>query len=309
MKTAPLPIAYFKGKFVPIEEANVSIMTNALQYGTAFFGGIRGYFNKESGCISIFRLDDHIRRFSQSPRVIGIKLKYTSEEMKKIVLELAKKNKPQTDIYLRPFAYASSTNLSPNLEEDNIFDFALYMIELGDYLPTNRGISVCVSSWRRVSDNAIPSRAKISGSYINSGMAKLEALRHGYEEAIFLNEDGHVAEGSAMNLFIVRNGKLITPAVSENILEGITRRSIIEIALDEGIEVVERVVDRTELYVADEAFFCGTGAKVSWISQIDGREVGDEKLGPITSKLRDIFFKAVKGDDLKYESWCTKISV
>jgi branched-chain amino acid aminotransferase len=180
------------------------------------------------------------------------------------------------------------------------------MIALGDYLPTDKGLSVLVSSWRRVSDNAIPSRAKISGAYVNSSLAKNEATKRGYDEAIFLSEDGHVAEGSAMNLFIIRNGILITPSASENILEGITRRTMVKMAEDLGVPVMERAIDRTELYVADEAFFCGTGAQVAWISHIDDRQIGNGTRGPITAKLQDLFFQTVRGNNNKYEQWCTR---
>ncbi len=309
LKTTSFPYAFFEGNYVKIEDAKVSIMTNALQYGTGFFGGMRGYYNKEKDFISVFRIDDHIKRFMTSAQIIGVNMKYSHKEIKDIVLKLIEKNKPQTDTYFRPFSYAGSTNLSPNLERDHTFDFALYMIPLGDYLPTDKGLSVCVTSWRRVSDNAIPSRAKLSGSYINSALAKLEASKKGYDEAIFLSEDGHVAEGSAMNLFVVRNGTLITPSFSENILEGITRRSIVKIAEDMGIPTMERVVDRTELYIADEAFFSGTGAQVAWINKVDERVIGDGKRGPITSKLQDKFFEVVRGNDDKYAEWCTKIKI
>lgn len=309
LQTTAFPHAFFEGNYVKIEDAKVSVMTNALQYGTGFFGGMRGYYNKEQSYLSVFRMEDHIKRFLSSAQVIGVAMKYSHQELKDITMKLIEMNKPQTDTYFRPFAYAGSTNLSPNLERDNTFEYAMYMIPLGDYLPTNKGLSVCVSSWRRVSDNAIPSRAKLSGSYINSALAKLEASTRGYDEAIFLSDDGHVAEGSAMNLFIVRNGVLITPAFSENILEGITRRTIIKIAEDMGIPTMDRVVDRTELYVADEAFFSGTGAQVAWINKIDDRVIADGKRGPVTSKLQDTFFEIVRGKNDKYAEWCTKIQI
>ncbi len=284
-------------------------MTNALQYGTGIFGGVRGYYIDKSGELAVFRLSDHYTRFLNSLKIIGVTLPYTHKELVDLTIKLIKKNKPKTDTYFRPFAYAGSTNLSPNLERDNTFDFALYMIPLGDYLPTDKGIDVAVSSWRRVSDNAIPSRAKITGSYINSALAKKEANQNGYEEAIFLSEDGHVAEGSAMNFFMVRDGALITSPKSDNILEGITRRTVITLAQDMGIAVEERSIDRSELYVADEAFFCGTGAQVSWIKSIDKRIVGDGKRGRIAGKIQDMFFRVVRGEEKKYEKWCTKVSL
>lgn len=307
LQTTSFPYAFFEGNVVKIEDAKVSVMTNGLQYGTAIFGGMRGYYNKEKGFLSVFRIDDHIKRFLQSLKIIDVKLNYTHEELKKITLELIEKNNPQTDTYFRPFAYAGSLNLSPNLERDHTFEFAQYMIPLGEYIPLDRGNSVVVSSWRRISDNSIPSRAKISGGYINSALAKKEAMQAGHDEAIFLSENGHVAEGSAMNLFIVRDGVVITPGKSDDILEGITRRSILQIAKDQGYAVEERSVDRSELYIADEAFFSGTGAQVAWIQKIDNRVIGDGNMGPITGKIRETFFNAVKGNDENYASWCTKI--
>lgn len=308
-QTKPFPFAFFEGKVVPVEKAQVSIMTNALQYGTGIFGGIRGYYNKEKGFISLFRIDDHFTRFLNSLNVIGMTLAYNKQELIDLTLDLTKKNNPQTDTYYRPFAYAGSLELSPNLERDKPFAFAEYMIPLGDYIPTDKGISVMVSSWRRVSDNAIPSRAKITGSYMNSALAKQEANKNGHEEAILLSENGHVAEGSAMNFFMVRDGVLITPSKSDDILEGITRRSIMEFARDLGIPVEERSIDRSELYVADEAFFTGTGAQVSWIAKIDHRVVGDGKRGPIAGQLQDLFFRVVRGNEKKYEKYCTKVTV
>ncbi|MDI6883241.1 MAG: branched-chain amino acid transaminase [Patescibacteria group bacterium] len=304
------PYAFFQEKFVKTEEAKVSIMTNALQYGTAVFGGIRGYYNKNKKFLSIFRMDDHYQRFLNSLKILGVSIPYTLAKLKKITLELTKINKPQTDVYFRPFAYAGSTQLSPNLATDSVFDFALYMIPLGDYLPTDRGLSVVVSSWRRISDNAIPARAKISGAYINSALARKEATDRGCDEAIVLTANGHVSEGSAENLFIVRDGVLITPKKSDDILEGITRRTIIELARDLKIPVEERSIDRTELYIADEVFFTGTGVQVAWVAKIDGRTIGSGQRGEITAKIQDLFFKIVRDEHKKYSpKWCTKVKL
>jgi branched-chain amino acid aminotransferase len=307
LQTTAHPYAFFNDQIVRVEEANVSIMTNALQYGTGVFAGLRGYYNKDGKYISIFRMHDHFKRFLQSFEIIGVTIPYTAEQLADITIELMKKNNPNTDTYIRPFGFAGSTNLSPNLERDHEFAFAEYMIPLGDYIPTDKGISVMVSSWRRVADNAIPSRAKITGAYINSALAKQEANRNGHEEAIFLNDAGHVAEGSAMNFFMVRNNTLIYPSVSDDILEGITMRSIIQIAQDMGIKTEQRSIDRSELYIADEAFFSGTGAQVAWIQKIDHRLVGDGTRGPITSQIQDTFFRVVRGNDKKYADWCTKV--
>lgn len=305
LKTTAFPYAFFEGNIVKTEHAQISIMTNALQYGTGIFAGIRAYYNTDKKQIAIFRLDDHIKRFLQSFKIIGVTLPYDHDQLKQITIDLLKQNNPKTDTYIRPFGYASSLNLSPNLERDAEFEFAEYMMPLGDYLPTDRGISVAVSSWRRIPDNAIPSRAKASGAYMNSALAKKEAMQNGYDEAIFLTEHGSVAEGSAMNVFIVRDGILITPQKTDDVLEGIVRRSVIEIAHDMNIPVQERPINRSELYIADEAFFSGTGAQVSWISHIDKRTIGNGKRGKITSQLQDLFFKIVKGEEKHYIHWCT----
>lgn len=302
------PYCFFQGKIRKTKDAKVSIMTNALQYGTAVFGGIRGYFNKEEKFLSIFRIEDHYKRFLLSLKILGVSIKYSLQDLKEITIKLVKKNRPKTDVYFRPFAFASSLNLSPNLAQDSVFDFSLYMIPLGEYLPVDKGLSVKVSSWRRISDNAIPPRAKISGAYVNSALARKEAQDLGFDEAIVLTQEGHVSEGSAENLFLVKDGVLITSQVSDEILEGITRKTVIELAKDLKIPVVERTIDRTELYTADEAFFSGTGVQIAWIAKIDGRFIGNGKKGPITQKIQDLFFKIVRGKEKNYsEKWCTKV--
>ncbi len=307
MTNTSCPFAFFEGNVVPTENANVNIMTNALQYGTGIFSGMRGYYSKDTKTLNIFRIDDHIERFLQSIKILGVSIKYSHEDLKKIITDLVIKNKPETDVYFRPFAYAASLNLAPNLDRDSVFEFALYMIPMGDYLPTDKGLSVGVSAWQRISDNAIPSRAKISGGYINSALAKKDAHLQGFDEAIFLNASGHVAEGSAMNIFLVRRGKLITPAVSEDILEGITRRSIMELAQDNGIEVEERAVDKSELYIADEVFFSGTAAQIAWINKVDGRMIGTGDQGKVSKMIQEVFFNIVRGKEEKYKEWLTPV--
>lgn len=299
--------SFIRGKVVKTEKANVPIMTNALQYGTAIFGGIRAYYNKDQRFLSVFRVDDHYQRFLSSLNILCAEIKYSKEQLKQITFNLLDKNKPATDTYLRPFAYASSTNLSPNLERDREFDFALYMMPLGEYLPIDKGLSVMISSWRRISDNAIPARGKISGSYINSALARQEATINGFDEAILLTENGHVAEGSAENIFIVKNNTLITPPESDDVLEGITRKTVLQLAKDLGIEVNIRSIDRSELYTCDEAFFSGTGVQISWIGKIDHRVIRNGKRGAITEKIQDLYFKIVRGEVEQYSNWCTKI--
>ena len=301
-KNEAFPFAFFNNSITKIEDAKVSIMTNALQYGTGVFGGIRGYYSEKEQYLSIFRLEDHMKRFLSSLHVIGVHIPYSQNELVTIVKKLAEKNSPKMDAYFRPFAYAGSTFLSPNLHRDSQFDFALYMIPLGEYLPVSKGLKVGVSSWRRIADNAIPSRAKISGGYINSALARAEAENHGYDEAIFITQEGTVAEGSAENFFMVRDGVLVTSAKTDDVLEGITRRSILKIASDLHIPVEERSIDRSELYVCDEAFFSGTGVQVSWISEVDGRKVGAGERGTITAKVQDLFFRTVRGQEKKYSA-------
>ncbi len=308
MKTQNFSYCFFNNQFIEIEKAKVSIMTNALQYGTGVFGGIRGYYNKKTNSIFIFRITDHYQRFLKSLKILGVSIDYQLEELKKITIELTKKNQPESDCYYRPFAYSGSTSISPNLAENYHFNFSLYMIPLGDYLPTDKGIKAMISTWRRVSDNSIPARAKISGAYINSSLAKKEAIDNGYDEAIVLKENGEVSEASAANLFMVKDGVLVTTEKADDILEGITRKTIIQLAKDLKIPFEERRIDKTELYTADEVFFCGTGVQISWVYQIDKRMIGDGNRGKITSQLQDLFFKIVRGEDKKYSPfWCTEV--
>ncbi|RME91531.1 MAG: branched-chain amino acid transaminase [Candidatus Hydrogenedentota bacterium] len=297
---------YFEGKFIPLKDANLNIRTHALQYGTACFGGIRGYWNENKQNLFLFRIEDHYKRLKQSAKILQMQTNYSIEEYKDITLQLLQKGHWKENVYLRPFLYKSALELSPRLH--NVQDsFALYAIPLGDYLDTQKGLKVCVSSWIRISDNQIPTRAKANGGYINSALAKSEALQNGYEEAIFLDSHGNVSEGSAENLFLVRDGVLITPDVSSSILEGITRRSLLQLAKDFQIPIEVRPVDRTELYVADEAFFAGTGVQVAWIREIDHRIIGNGKIGTITKKLQDTFFEIVTGENDAYSHWITPV--
>ena len=308
MKVQAFPYAFFQDEFVNIEDAKVSIMTNALQYGTAIFGGIRAYYNAVDKAAYVFRLDDHYQRLLSSAKILGCPIPYTQAQLKDTTIELISKNQPTADAYLRPYAYVGNTELGPNLANTTL-DFALYMIELNEYLPVNKGLSLTVSSWRRIPDTAIPSRAKASGAYINSALARKEATDGGFDETILLRENGLVSEGSAENIFLVRDGILITPSVSEGILEGITRRSVVKIAQDMDIPVETRPVEKSELYIADEVFLSGTGCQVAWVESIDTRTIGEGTLGPITKKLQDKFFGVVRGTDPDYTDWRTKIQL
>jgi branched-chain amino acid aminotransferase len=241
-------------------------------------------------------------------RIMMIDIKYSTKELCDITVELLKKEEYREDCYVRPFAYNSGLNIGPKLV-GNKQDLFIYTIPLGEYLDISKPISVCISSWDRISDNSIPPRAKISGSYVNAAFQKTEALLNGYDEALVLTANGrHVSEGSAMNFFMVKNDNLITPPVTDEILEGITRNTVITLAKDnENIDVVERSIDRTELYTADELFFCGTGAQISPIGSVDKRPVGNGEMGPITKKLQELYFRVVKNEISKYSDWCKKV--
>jgi len=300
--------AFFKGKIIPIEQARIDIRTNALQYGTGIFEGIRSYWNEKTKKSFIFRMEDHYKRLMVNSRIMMIEIKYSVKELCDITIELLKKEMYSEDCYIRPFAYNSGLNIGPKLI-GNEQDLFIYSIPLGEYLDISKAISVCISSWDRIPDNAIPPRAKISGSYVNAALQKTEALLNGYDEALVLTADGkHVSEGSAMNVFIVKNGNLITPPVTDDILEGITRDTVIKLAVeDKNIKVIERSIDRTELYTADELFFCGTGAQISPIGYVDKRPVGNGEMGPVTKKLQELYFRVVKNEVDKYSSWCRKV--
>jgi len=301
-----LEFAYFEGNIVPFADAKISVGTHAVQYGTGAFAGIRGYLDQDGETINIFRLPDHAARLLNSAKLLRARLPFTRESLAQTIVDLVEKNAPAGDVYIRPFVYKSSVQLTPRLNglEDEL---AIYMLKLGDYLDTLSGVKASVSSWHRVPDNAVPGRGKLSGSYINSALAKDEAEEKGADEAILLGEDGHVAEGSGCNIFIVRDGILTTPPVTGDILEGITRRSFLKFATDLGIPIEQRDIDRSELYLADEAFFCGTGVQVAPIASIDVRPIGDGAPGPITVSLRDVFFDTVRGRSDRYAEWITPV--
>lgn len=299
--------AFFGGEFVPIEQAQVSIMTHAFNYGTGCFEGIRAYWSKEEEQLLVFRLAEHYRRLHRSAHILRIALPYSVEQLGELTLELLRREGYRQDTYIRPLAYKSSELVGVRLHdlEDS---FAVFALPFGRYVEKEEGADVIVSSWRRNADNAIPARAKITGAYVNSALAKTDAVLSGCDEAIVLNQNGHVSEGSAENLFLVRDGKLITPPVTENILEGITRATIIQLARKElGLETVERPIDRSELYVVDEMFFCGTGVQVAAIVTVDWRPVGDGKMGPIVKQIRDLYFDVVRGRAPRYRHWCTPV--
>ena len=301
-----LEYAYFEGNIVPFADAKISVGTHALQYGTGAFAGIRGYLDQDGETINIFRLPEHAARLLNSAKLLRAQLPFTWEILAQTIVDLVEKNAPTGDVYIRPFIYKSSVQLTPRLNGlDN--ELTIYMLQLGDYLDTVSGVKASVSSWQRVADNAVPGRGKLSGAYINSALAKDEAEEKGADEAILLDQHGHVAEGSGCNLFLVRDGAMVTAPITGDILEGITRRTLMQFAQDEGIPVVERDIDRSELYIVDEAFFCGTGVQIAPIASIDGRPVGDGIPGPVTTRIRELFFDTVRGRNPNYGNYLTKV--
>lgn len=299
--------AFFQGNVVPIDEAKISVQTHAFLYGTAVFEGIRAYWVEDEQDLLIFRMKEHFVRLLESCRILRIQSKYSADEMCEIAIDILKRNGDRQDMYLRPIYYKSSAAIGPELGRIDD-DFVLFSVPMGNYLDIDKGLRVRVSSWRRASDNAMPGRAKVNGAYVNAALAKTEAVDDGYDEAIFLTDDGHVSEGSAENIFIVRHGKLITPPVTDDILEGITRSTIMELAQDVlGLDVLERSIDRTELYTCEEAFFVGTGAQVSPIAEIDRRPVGTGEIGPISRQIQDLYFDVVRGKVATYRNWCTPV--
>jgi branched-chain amino acid aminotransferase len=299
--------AFFKGQIVPIEDAKISIMTHAFNYGTGCFEGIRAYWNDDEEQLYIFKLIEHYERFLRSSRILLMNLPFSADRLAGITVELVRREGYHEDTYIRPLAFKSDEIIGVRLH--NLHDeVAIFATPFGRYLESEEGARVGVSSWRRIDDNSVPARAKITGGYINSALAKTEAALNGFDEAIVLTNDGHVSEGSAENLFIVRDRVLITPPVTDNILEGITRKVIIELARQElGLGVVERSIDRTELYVAEEVFFCGTGVQVVAVAQVDHRTIGTGRIGPIVKALRDLYFQVVRGQVSKYRAWCTPV--
>lgn len=298
--------AFFNGEFLPIEQAQVSVMTAALNYGLGVFEGIRAYWNADDDQLYVFHLREHMERLKRSSVIMFMDLPYSVDELCRLTVELLRREGFREDAYIRPLVFKSDHTIAVRL--NGMTDaFALYAVPFGQYIP-GTAVRACVSSWRRIEDNIMPSRAKVSGGYVNSALAKTEALLNGYDEAIVLGGDGQVSEASAANLYIVRNGALITPPITSDILEGITRRVVAQLAQAElHVPVVERPIDRTELYVAEEAFFCGTGAEVKPIIEIDRRPVGNGAVGPITARLVELYNAVVHGRLPAYRGWCTPV--
>ena len=299
-------VCYFQGDYVRLGEAKVSIMTHAFLYGTAVFEGIRAYWNADEKQLYGLRIKEHIVRLRNSSRIMLMAELPSVEQFTEIVKQVLRRNGFHQDTYVRPSVYKSTQAIGVKLHGLS-HDFYVLAVPMGDYIDTERGIPTGTVSWRRTSDISIPSRSKITGSYVNPAFSKTEAMLNGFDEAIVLTADGHVSEGSAENLFMVRDGVLITPPVSDDILEGITRAGIMEIATHLGIPFKERSIDRSELYIADEVFLCGTGAQVSPVSSVDHRAVGEGRVGPISRQISKTYFDAVRGRLDAFRHWVTPI--
>ena len=302
-------LCYFEGKIVPLAGAKIGILTHAMSYGTGCFEGIRAYYNPEHSQLYIFRAREHFERFHQSARIMMIELKLGIDELVQVTADLLRKSGLHTDSYIRPMAYKADEVIGVRLH--NLHD-EMYMAVLpfGNYIDIDRALNVGVSSWKRIDDNMIPARSKITGAYVNSAFAKTEALMNGFDEAIMLDADGHVSEGSAENLFMLRNGTAYTPPVTSNILEGVTRQTIMTLLHEDlGIPVVERVIDRTELYICDELILCGTGAQIAPVGTVDHRPVGRGGIGEVGRALQNLYFDVVRGNVTKYTHWCTPVHV
>src|SRR3954451_18014813 len=299
-------IAYFEGQFVPMRDAKVSIMTHAFMYGTATFEGIRGYWNAEQGQLYGLKVREHVERIRQSCRILMMENVPSVDELTGLIVETVRRNHFREDAYIRPSFYKSTKAIGVRLHH---LENELYIIAIpfGNYVDTDNGIRVMTSSWRRNADEALPARGKIVGGYVNMAFQKSEAEMNGYDEAVVLTADGHVNEASAANLFVVRDGIVLTPPVNDDLLEGVTRKAIFELLENERVPLEIRSIDRSELYVADEMFLCGTGVQISPVVEIDHRPIGSGEVGPISKLIRDRYFAAVRGRLPEYRHWLTEI--
>lgn len=304
----PLPkYVCFQGRIVPYGEARVGVLTHALNYGTGCFAGIRGYWSPEESELFVFRPRDHFKRFLDSARLLSMDLGETPESLLAHLRELLRAEELRTDCYIRPLAFLADETIGVRLH-DLKPAVSIVAFPFGKYLDNEDGAHVTVSSWRRIDDNMIPARGKIAGAYVNSALAKSDAQRAGFDDAIVLNQEGRISEGSVANIFLVRNGSVLTPPITDDILEGITRRTLIELLREElHVPVLERSIDRTEIYLAEEIFFAGTGIQLAPITRVDHRSIGTGRAGAITLELRKLYFDIVRGRVAKYRSWCEPV--
>jgi len=299
--------AFFEDKVVAWSEANINIATHGFMYGTAVFSGMRGYWSAEKKRMFVFRPYEHFRRLLDSAKILSMTIPYDEQALVDLTLNLLRTDNWQEDVYLRPTIYKADMGIGVRLH--NLRDeFCMFVTAFDKYLSNDSNAHLTISSWRRIDDNAIPARGKIAGAYVNSALVKTDANRAGFDEAIVLDQDGQISEGSAMNIFMVRNGKLITPPATDNILEGITRRSVIELARAElGVDVVERSIDRTEVFIADEIFLTGTAAQIVAATKVDHRPIGSGEMGPLTKKLRALFDDVTHAKVEKYRHWNVEV--
>ena len=299
-------LVYLDGKYLEKEKAMIPVMTHAFLYGTAVFEGMRAYYNENENQLYVFRPKEHFERLFQSAKIMYMDKCHSLNEHLEILKNLLKKDGYKSDVYIRPIIYKSADRIGPHLI-NNPDKYLVFAFPMKDYF-INEGLRVCVSTWRRNSDNSIPPRAKINGAYVNASLISTEARMNGYDEAIVLSQSGKVAEGAAMNLFLIINGKLVTTTTTSEILTGVTRNTILQLAKEElGYEIEERIIDRSELYSAEEAFFCGTGAQIVPICSIDNRLVGKGNIGEKVKSLQKLYFDVVKGNIPKYKEWCMPV--
>jgi len=299
--------AFFEGKIVPLADAKINIATHGFLYGTAVFAGMRAYWNEEKKSLFVFRPYDHFRRLLHSTRMMGMQTTYDEESLIQLLLDVLRTDNWQQDVYMRPTFYKSDMGIGVRLH-DLKDEFCLFTMAYEKYVKNDSNSHVTISSWRRIDDNMIPARGKVAGAYANSALIKTDANRAGFDEALVLDQNGHISEGSAMNVFMLRDGVLVTPPVTDNILEGITRRSVIELARKElGVEVAERSIDRTEVFICEELFMTGTAAGITAVTKIDHRPVGAGVMGPITTKLRELYDGVIRARDPKYLQWSVKV--
>jgi branched-chain amino acid aminotransferase len=300
--------AFFNGRVVPYGEAKVGLLTHALQYGTGCFGGIRGFWNEQEQELFVFRPYDHFRRFLDSARILSLAVPYSEAELVDFLGQLLREEGLRTDCYIRPNIFASDERIGNIGLVGASVTVSIVAVPFGKYVKNDEGAHLTISGWRRIDDNMIPARGKICGAYANTALAKTDAQRAGFDDAIFLDQGGHVAEASAANIFIVRDGTAITPPITDNVLEGVTRRTVLQLIAEElKIPVVERTVDRTELFVADEVFLCGTGFQVVAVTRVDHRPIGSGRMGNLTTSIRTLNEEVVRGRVPRYRSWCAPV--
>jgi len=299
--------AFFEGKIVPLGEANVSIASHGFLYGTSVFGGMRAYWNEEKKRLFVFRPYDHFRRLLHSARMLAMETKYDEESLMQLMLDVLRTDDWQQDIYMRPTFYKADMGIGVKLH-DLRDEFCMFVTKFDKYLKNDDNAHVTISSWKRIDDNVIPARAKVGGAYVNSALIKTDANRAGFDEALVLDHNGHLSEGSAMNIFMVRDGVLVTPPITDNILEGITRRTVMELAQNElGLPIMERSIDRTEVFISEEMFMTGTAAGVVAITKVDHRPVGTGAMGPTAAKLRELYEGVIRAKNPKYLHWSVEV--